>query len=85
MTLVLLLSAGTSLVGQVPGPSVDEFVPVPDGVVGHEQLPATPLVFSAYAVVWLILIAYVFLLWRRLGKVERELASLSIEARNPRR
>ena len=44
-----------------------------------ETMPAAPLVFIAYAFVWVALIVYVFFLWRRLGRVERELA----ESRRP--
>lgn len=53
----------------------EEFVPVKPGDLG-EQLPATPLVFAAYAVVWVVLIAYVFMLWRRIAKVEQELSTV---------
>jgi len=49
------------------------FVPVRPGETGQETLPATPLVFVAYAFVWVALLGYVVLLWRRLGRVEREL------------
>ncbi len=51
--------------------------------VPTEVLPAAPLVLVAYAFVWVALIGYVFALWRRLGKVERELAQVSsrLEAR----
>jgi CcmD family protein len=51
------------------------FVPATD--IARETLPALPLLYSAYAFVWVALIAYVFLLWRRLGKVERELAEVT--------
>jgi CcmD family protein len=42
----------------------------------REELPATPLVFYAYAFVWLALIVYVFSIWRRLGRVEQDLAAV---------
>jgi CcmD family protein len=61
----------------------DEFVPVTADELNQEILPATPLVFAAYAFAWLALLAYVFLLWRRLGRVERELAE--VRARPPSR
>ena len=41
--------------------------------IGKESLPAGPLVYTAYAIVWLVLIGYVFMLWRRLARVEKEL------------
>jgi CcmD family protein len=53
----------------------NEFVPMKAGEV--EPLPAAPLVFFAYAFVWGALILYVFVLWRRINKVERELADLN--------
>ncbi len=48
----------------------------------RKSLPATPFVFAAYAFVWLALVAYVFLLWRRLGRVERELADVNAKLAN---
>ena len=42
-----------------------------------ESLPATPLLYSAYGAVWVILILYVFVLARRLTKVERDLRDVS--------
>src|SRR5262245_7350463 len=42
----------------------------------REVLPATPLVFIAYSFVWLALIVYVFSIWRRLGRVEQDLAAV---------
>jgi CcmD family protein len=57
--------------------SQGEFVPLKPGDMTQETLPATPLVYGAYAFVWVALAAYVFLLWRRLGRVERELAEVN--------
>ena len=67
------------------GIAFDGFVPVRPGELDQEQLPAAPLVFVAYSVVWLALIFYVFLLWRRLASVERELRDVSarLQARRP--
>jgi CcmD family protein len=56
----------------------EEFVPVRDAET--ERLPAAPLVMSAYAVAWLLIFLYVWSLWRRLNKVERELAELGQRA-----
>jgi CcmD family protein len=53
-----------------------EFVPVPKGELGQEMLPATPLVFIAYAFVWVAMIVYVISLVRRIGRVEHELGDL---------
>ncbi len=45
--------------------------------IGKESLPAGPLVYTAYAIVWLVLIGYVFMLWRRLDRVEKELREVT--------
>ena len=49
---------------------------VPADRLPQEVLPATPFVFGAYAFVWVALVVYVFALWRRLARVERELADV---------
>ena len=43
----------------------------------QEQLPAAPLLVAAYAFVWVALLVYVWTIWRRLMKVEREMQELS--------
>ena len=45
--------------------------------IGKESLAAGPLVYTAYAIVWLVLIGYLFMLWRRLDRVERELREVA--------
>jgi len=62
-----------------------EFVPVPKGELGQETLPATPLVFIAYAFVWVAMIVYVFTLMRRIGRVEHELGDLRSKLRADKR
>jgi CcmD family protein len=52
------------------------FVPVKD-LPAQEQLPAAPLLIAAYAFVWVVLLVYVWTVWRRLMKVEREVQDLS--------
>jgi CcmD family protein len=56
--------------------SQGEFVPVKD-LPQQEHLPAAPLLITAYIVVWLALLAYLWTIWRRLGHVDQELRSLS--------
>ncbi len=41
-----------------------------------ENLPATPLLYFAYGGIWLVLLLYVFMLWRKLQRVEKELQQL---------
>jgi CcmD family protein len=55
-----------------------EFIPVTELPVS-EQLPAAPLVIAAYAFVWLAFVAYVWVIWRRLGKVEAEISTLAAQ------
>ena len=57
-------------------PAQEGFVPV-DQLPGQEQLPAAPLVAAAYGVAWAAVLVYVWTVWRRLAKVERELADVS--------
>ena len=59
-----------------PPAQPDEFVPVTD-LAQQEQLPAAPLVIVAYAVAWIAVLFYVWFIWRRLAKVEHEIAALS--------
>ncbi len=41
-----------------------------------EQLPAAPLVLSAYAIMWVAVLIYVAMLWRRLAAVQKDLDAL---------
>ncbi len=43
----------------------------------QETIPAARLVGIAYGFVWVILVLYVWSIWSRLSKVERELQSVS--------
>jgi len=52
------------------------FVPV-DSVPLSDQLPAAPLLITAYAFVWLAVMVYLFSIWRRLNKVETEMRALA--------
>ena len=59
-----------------PPPAQDGFQPFVPGQGAVEQLPATPLVFTAYALVWIIVVLYVWSIWRRLARVETEVRAL---------
>lgn len=54
----------------------DGFVPVDPSADITEKLPAAPMVMAAYALVWLVLLAYVWSLRRRQARVELEMAAL---------
>ena len=53
-----------------------DFVPVDPAAEAAEKLPAAPMVMAAYALVWLILIGYVWSLRRRQARIELEMAAL---------
>ncbi len=80
LALLCVLTTVPPAAAQVqPGPKAtaqDEFVPVKD-LPAQEQLPAAPLVTAAYAFVWVVLLLYVWSVWRRLGRVEREVGELA--------
>jgi len=60
------------------------FVPVTP-LSAAEQLPAAPLLITAYAFVWVAVLVYVWSIWRRLGKVEHEMHALQQRARRDSR
>jgi CcmD family protein len=78
--LVVMLLMNVTAFAQ-PGQS--EFQPVTE-IPASEQLPSAPLVIAAYAFVWLAFMAYVWTMWRKLGKVEEELHTLSAQIGNKR-
>ena len=53
----------------------DGFEPVTE-IPPEEQIPAKPLVAGAYAFIWLAMLVYVGLLWRRLGTVQKDIDTL---------
>jgi CcmD family protein len=75
MFLVGLAGMNALVFGQA-GPGQSEFIPV-DQVPVTEQLPAAPLLIAAYVFVWAAMLFYVWSLWRRLGKVERDISEVS--------
>ena len=62
----------------------DGFVPV-DTLPPEDRLPAAPLLVAAYSVAWVAIMIYVWSLWRRLSRVEREMATLGQRAGEPDR
>jgi CcmD family protein len=62
----------------------DEFVPLSE-LPPDERLPAAPLLIGAYVFVWLMLVLYVVMLWRRLQRVEQEIASVARRVGEQRR
>ena len=57
-------------------PTIPEgFVPV-TGAPASEQIPAAPLVIATYAFFLLLMVFYLWTIWRRIGKVESEMQAL---------
>ena len=69
------LFAVSAFAGQPPQPP-EGFVPAAN-LPGQEQLPAAPLVIGAYSVVWLLVFGYLWSIWRRIARAERDLADVS--------
>jgi CcmD family protein len=59
-----------------PQEAPGEFVPM-KSLQQQDQLPAAPLLVAAYVFVWAVLLVYVWTIWRRLMKVEREIRQLA--------
>ena len=66
-----------SALAQQPPQPPEGFVPA-SSVQGQEHLPAAPLVITAYSVVWLLVSGYLWSIWRRLARAERDLADVSL-------
>ena len=68
--------AAAQSTGTAPQPQrQDEFVPISQ-LPPQDQLPAAPLLISAYIVVLVALFAYILSVSRRLGAVQREVTRL---------
>jgi CcmD family protein len=59
-----------------PPPAQDEFVPITQ-LPPDEKVPAAPLLITAYAVVWIVLAVYLWTLWTRFRRTERDLEALA--------
>ena len=88
LVLLLVIAAGgsTFVAAQQPPqkPAQDEFLPV-DQLPPGEQLPAARFLIIAYSVAWILVAGYLFSIWRRMGRVEHELAEISrrVQQRRP--
>jgi hypothetical protein len=71
---VILLTAPAAWAAQPP--SQEGFVPV-EQLPGQEEMPAAPLVATAYGVAWAAVLIYLFSIWKRLGAVERQMADVA--------
>ncbi len=73
--LLVALAVPSAVVARQPPEPPAGFVPA-DSLPKQEQLPAAPLVIGAYAVAWVLIFGYVWTIWQRLGRVERELGDV---------
>jgi hypothetical protein len=73
--LALFVMGGAAHAQQPPTPP-EGFVPA-SSLPSQEQLPAAPLVIGAYAVAWVVVFGYLWSIWRRIGRVELDLAEVS--------
>ncbi|HVL66038.1 MAG TPA: CcmD family protein [Vicinamibacterales bacterium] len=72
----LLVVAAPAWAATQPPASQEGFVPV-DQLPTDEEFPATPLVAAAYGIAWAAVLVYVWSVWRRLQRVDRELAEVA--------
>jgi CcmD family protein len=72
------ISAQTPQEPSKPTAAQEGYVPVDTlPAAQQEKMPAAPLVALAYGFVWVVLLLYMWSIWARLGKVERELQAVS--------
>ena len=85
ITLLSLFLSAASVLAQPPS-TTNEFKPLSE-VPPSEQLPGGALVVVAYGFIWIATMVYIWLLWRRLGKVETEMQTLQrrTEAKSDRK
>jgi CcmD family protein len=79
VTLITVLSSGALAAAQPQQTEQQkEFVPISE-LPPQDQLPAAPLLVSAYAFVWLAVFGYVVSVARRLSVVQRECERLEAD------
>ena len=76
----MVLFAAPLLAFQPPAGQT-EFVPISE-LPPADQLPAAPLLITAYAFVWVALMVYLWSIWRRLGHVEADMRKLEARSAN---
>jgi hypothetical protein len=70
-----LLATAPALVAQDATPGQSGFVPL-DSMPPREQIPAAPLLLSSYAFFLVLMIFYLWTIWRRVAKVEKDMHDL---------
>jgi hypothetical protein len=76
ITCSFLLFAGASaLAQQPPNSGLDGFVPA-QSLPQAEQIPAAPLLLSSYGFFLVLMLFYLWTIWRRINKVEQDMHDL---------
>ena len=75
ISFVLLGAPAFAQPAEQPPQSPDGFVPLSSLPPG-EGLPAAPFLIAAYAIFLLLMLFYLWTIWSRLGKVEKEMHEL---------
>ena len=76
ITLSALLLTSALAAAQPPPDPNAEFVPA-SSLPPSEQMAAAPLLVASYAVFLVLMMAYLWSIWRRLGKVEKDMQDLA--------
>lgn len=85
LTLLLVMSGAPALAQPPASPEQQtEFIPI-DELPPQDQLPAAPLLITAYAVVLGAFFVYVLSVARRLGTVQREMERLESDIKRKHR
>ena len=74
--MVFLGAPAAAAVQQAPATTPDGFVPA-SSLPARQEMPAAPLVVAAYSVAWLAIYFYLWTIWRRIARVEREMLDVS--------
>ena len=62
---------------KAPAAAQDGFVAVDSPIAPEDAMPAPRLVAIAYGFIWVVIFGYVWSVWSRLSRVERELEAVS--------
>jgi CcmD family protein len=77
-SMILAATPAATLFAWQPPPGQGEFVPV-SSLPPSDQLPSAPLLIGAYAFVWVAIAVYLWSIWARLGRVERDMRALELK------
>ncbi|HYT66448.1 MAG TPA: CcmD family protein [Vicinamibacterales bacterium] len=80
--LLVAVLGGTPAFAQTTPPKTptagqDDFVPVSAPINANDTIPAPRLVAIAYGFIWVVLFGYLWSVRSRLGRVEREMETVS--------